>query len=152
MLNILTHLSGFIQEKNAVIQFDNLPTIQANKAQIQQLFQNLIENGIKYNESDEPTLNIYVNRTENNLQIIFEDNGIGIPEAYHEQIFDMFKRLHNNSTYQGTGIGLAICKKIMEVHHGTISVASQESQGSKFILHFPMTLTANQQTKPLQHN
>jgi light-regulated signal transduction histidine kinase (bacteriophytochrome) len=137
ILSIITHLSGFIKEKNAVIQFENLPTIKANKVQIQQLFQNLIENGIKYNESDEPTVNIYISQNDTSLSITFEDNGIGISETYHEQIFDMFKRLHDNTTYQGTGIGLAICKKIMEVHHGKISVTAAENQGSRFMIEFP---------------
>jgi PAS domain S-box-containing protein len=137
ILNILTHLSGYIKEKNAVIQFEKLPTIKANKPQIQQLFQNLIENGIKYNESETPMVNIYAAQNNTSLSITFEDNGIGISETYHDQIFGMFKRLHNSTTYQGTGIGLAICKKIMEVHHGKISVTSAENQGSRFSIEFP---------------
>lgn len=149
VINILTHLSDFIQEKNAVIQFDNLPKIYANKVQIQQLFQNLIENGIKYNEADIPTVDITVTQAEDWFQVVFEDNGIGIPEAYHEQIFEMFKRLHSSTTYQGTGIGLAICRKIMEVHHGTIRVESAANQGSRFIIEFPLTLLEMQKEKDL---
>jgi PAS domain S-box-containing protein len=140
ILSIVTHLSDFIKEKNAIVQFENLPTIKANKVQIQQLFQNLIENGIKYNEHSEPIVNIYLMENDTAFSIIFEDNGIGIPAVYHNQIFDMFKRLHNNSTYQGTGIGLAICKKIMEVHHGKISVTSAENEGSRFRIEFPNEL------------
>ncbi|NJN77558.1 MAG: sensor histidine kinase [Saprospiraceae bacterium] len=71
--------------------------------------------------------------------ITFKDNGIGIPEQFQEQIFDMFKRLHNNTVYQGTGIGLAICKKIMELHDGTIHVKSNKNEGTTFMLEFPIT-------------
>ena len=140
VLNVVNHSQNYIQDKNAVIQLDNLPAIVANKTQIHQLFQNLIENGVKYNESEEPEVKIFAKYTEKNLIIVFEDNGIGIPDTFKEQIFEMFKRLHNNATYQGTGIGLAICKKIVDLHQGEIEVASNESQGSKFTLTFPISI------------
>ncbi|MFK7946343.1 MAG: ATP-binding protein [Saprospiraceae bacterium] len=138
VLNVISHLQNYIQEKNAMVEFDDLPTIVANKTQIHQLFQNLIENGIKYNTSEQPQVKVFSTYTEKHLIITFEDNGIGIPDAFKKQIFDMFKRLHNNTTYQGTGIGLAICEKIVDLHNGQIQVKSDGLQGSKFMITFPI--------------
>jgi light-regulated signal transduction histidine kinase (bacteriophytochrome) len=137
LVDLKNEFSIYILEKNAVINVENLPIINANKTQIHQLFQNLIENGIKYNESPIPTINITTTKENKRLKIAFEDNGIGISEEFHEQIFEMFKRLHNNTIYQGTGIGLAICKKIMEIHEGEIHILANEYDGSTFILEFP---------------
>lgn len=135
---IKNDFSKYISERNAIVNFEELPVINANKSQIYQLFQNIIENGIKYNESDIPTVNITVKQENKRLKIAFEDNGIGISEEFHQQIFEMFKRLHNNTVYEGTGIGLAICKKIMELHNGNIQVAVNEQKGTTFVLDFPM--------------
>lgn len=148
VLNVISHLQNYIQEKQAVIQFEGLPTIAANETQIHQLFQNLIENGIKYNETEQPIVKIHTEYTTEHLRIIFQDNGIGIPEAFREQIFEMFKRLHNSTSYQGTGIGLAICKKIVEIHDGNISVEESESQGSKFIIEFPLSIVKDTVVTP----
>jgi signal transduction histidine kinase len=137
LVDLKNEFSIYILEKNAVINVENLPIINANKTQIHQLFQNLIENGIKYNESPIPTINITTTKENKRLKIVFEDNGIGISEEFHEQIFEMFKRLHNNTIYEGTGIGLAICKKIMEIHEGEIHILANEYDGSTFILEFP---------------
>lgn len=134
---VINNLLEYINENNATINFEDLPTIKVNKVQIKQLFQNLIENGVKYNENENPTINIRMSKSKNVLKITFEDNGIGVSENFHEQIFDMFKRLHNNTVYQGTGIGLAICKKIMELHNGDIKISSNENHGSTFTLEFP---------------
>lgn len=136
--SIKNDATEYILERNAIVNFEQLPVIRANKTQIYQLFQNLIENGIKYNESNIPKVNIKLVEKNDRLKIAFEDNGIGISEEFHEQIFDMFKRLHNNEVYQGTGIGLAICKKIMELHDGNIQVQSNEAKGMTFILDFPI--------------
>ena len=133
----------YILERNATINFEKLPVINANKTQIYQLFQNIIENGIKYNENPVPTINITVTKENERLKIAFNDNGIGISNEFHQQIFEMFKRLHNNTVYQGTGIGLAICKKIMEIHQGDIQVLSNENEGSTFILDFPLVPTTS---------
>lgn len=142
---VINNLSEYINENNATINFEDLPTIKVNKIQIKQLFQNLIENGVKYNENKNPTINIRVNKSKKMLKITFEDNGIGVSENFHEQIFDMFKRLHNNTVYQGTGIGLAICKKIMELHNGNIKISSNENHGSTFTLEFPINQEINQE-------
>jgi light-regulated signal transduction histidine kinase (bacteriophytochrome) len=143
VLSIISHFPDYIQDKNASIEFGILPVITANKIQVHQLFQNLIENGIKYNESDTPSVNIQILETENSLQVTFEDNGIGISEKFHKQIFDIFKRLHNDTTYQGTGIGLAICKKIMDLHNGDIYVESNDGIGSRFVVEFPKESSKN---------
>lgn len=145
VLNIINHLQNYIQEKQATIQFEGLPTILANDTQIHQLFQNLIENGIKYNTSDTPVVTINTEYNKTHVRIVFEDNGIGIPEVFREQIFEMFKRLHNNSSYQGTGIGLAICKKIIDLHNGQIYVEESREKGSKFIVDFPISIIKQQQ-------
>jgi PAS domain S-box-containing protein len=143
IFDLQKELSTYILERNATINFEKLPVINASRAHIYQLFQNIIENGIKYNESPVPMVNITVTKENKRLKIAFEDNGIGISAAFHEQIFEMFKRLHNNTIYQGTGIGLAICKKIMEIHQGDIQVLSNENEGSTFILDFPLVPTTS---------
>ncbi len=140
VLNNINHLSKYIEEKQAMIEFEELPIITVNETQIHQLFQNLIENGIKYNESEQPIVKIYSKQLPDKICIIFEDNGIGISENFQDQIFEMFKRLHNNTSYQGTGIGLAICKKIVTIHGGNIYVEKAIPQGSKFIVELPINL------------
>lgn len=145
--NVINNLQDYIKERNAVIKYENLPIIIANSTQIHQLFQNLIENGIKYNESEQPQVKIYAKQTNHHLIITFEDNGIGIPKEFQKQIFEMFKRLHNNTNYQGTGIGLAICDKIVNLHQGKIQVTSNGVQGSQFIITFPIAITAQKLLK-----
>ncbi len=122
-----------IRSKNAVIQYsDKLPEVYFNKTSIKQLFQNLIVNGIKYNESEQPIVEIGV-EVEGTITMFFvKDNGIGIKEEYHGKIFNMFTRLHNDRKYDGTGIGLAICKKIVESNNGQIRLESEENKGTTF--------------------
>lgn len=124
--------------QNAKIEFERLPIIKAENSQMTQLFQNLIENGIKYNQSEAPQVKIKYKIDNQNHLITIEDNGIGIEEDYHKTIFEMFKRLNNKDQYEGTGIGLAICKKIVERYHGNIWVESESDSGSRFYLRFPM--------------
>lgn len=130
-------LHNTLQEKNAVIETDKLPSIQGNGNQLFLVFKNLIENGIKYNKSEQPTVTIACQQyTEKRVLFIIKDNGIGIPQEYHHQIFDMFKRLHSRMEYDGTGIGLAICKKIISRHQGKIWLESEVGQGSTFFIQF----------------
>ena len=124
-------------DENTSIQKENLPTILAEEGQMTLLFQNLIENGLKYNQSANKIIKITSKKTPNNIQITVKDNGIGIHEKYHEQIFSMFKRLHTNHTYEGTGLGLAICKKIVDRMDGQISVTSEEGKGTSFFIELP---------------
>ena len=95
---------------------------------------NLIENGLKYNNSENPTVNINYEKTETHHKIIVSDNGIGIKKQYHEKIFEMFKRLHNRGAYEGSGIGLAIVKLSVEKLGGTVKIESEEGKGSRFVI------------------
>lgn len=131
-------LSNYISEKNAkIIIANNLPHIDANRSSITSLFQNLLENSIKYNQSDIPTIKISTATNQDFLSIFIDDNGIGIPEEYQDEIFTMFSRLHNQNEYEGSGLGLAICKKIVENLNGEILIKSEPDKGSTFELRFP---------------
>jgi len=132
---IETNLSHYLEEKNATIKYGKLPTIEANQHQMVQLFQNLIENGLKYNNSNRPKVTISVFEENDYLVFKVEDNGIGINAEYHKTIFEIFKRLHNQSEYQGSGVGLAICNKIVSNHGGYIELISVENVGSIFMVH-----------------
>lgn len=107
--------------------------IFGNKTQIYQVFQNLINNGIKYQSPDaSPHIQISMTDTDTHWEISIQDNGIGIAEKYIDQIFEVFKRLHRKDEYPGTGIGLSICKKVVERHGGSIRVKSTPGKGSTF--------------------
>ncbi len=136
-------LAGDIQRKNAKIIVQDLPSIYGHEPQLIQLFQNLIGNALKYNESDCPTITISAEQEDCSMRIILHDNGIGIPEKHLKKIFEPFKRLHGkDSQYAGSGLGLATCQKIVERHGGTIICQSITGQGSTFILTFPSFLAA----------
>jgi PAS domain S-box-containing protein len=129
----LLNLRGAIEESSAVVTHDPLPTLPADEVQLAQLFQNLIGNAIKYQKPGVPR--IHVSATRNGgptWTFSVQDNGLGIDPQYFEKIFGMFQRLHKREEFAGTGIGLAICKKIAERHGGSISVESQPGQGSTF--------------------
>ena len=150
--DVLNEMDGYINEKNANISVENLPSMYVNPVLIRPLFHNLISNSIKYSKTEvSPVIRISSDyefseaETENNghgnnryCRIIFEDNGIGFEQEYSEQIFGMFKRLHGKNQYHGTGIGLAICKKIAEEHNGYISAISKVNEGATFIVSLPM--------------
>ncbi|MFK7945995.1 MAG: tetratricopeptide repeat protein [Saprospiraceae bacterium] len=132
-LIVTQNLHETIEEKQATINCSNLPKINGDKLQIIQLFQNIISNGIKYNTNKIPTISISHQIIDNKVEIAFEDNGIGIAEASQRNIFKMFNRLESHR-FSGTGIGLATCQKIVERHNGTISVESELSEGTTFIV------------------
>ena len=136
---IESNLDTIIKEKSAKIFYTNMPTVMADQMHLELLLQNLVENGLKYNESDQPEVVISCDQKDAYYEFSVMDNGIGISPEYKHQIFQMFKRLHNRSRYQGTGIGLAICKRIIEKHKGTIWVESQEGEGAAFKFTLPMT-------------
>ncbi|MGE5681569.1 MAG: PAS domain S-box protein [Bacillota bacterium] len=121
-----------IEQTNAFINFSGLPVVRADKLQIYQLFLNLIGNALKFCHGRTPVVTIKAERKENCWLFSVQDNGIGIEEEYFEKIFIMFQRLHTRDKYPGTGIGLTICKKIVEQHHGSIWVESEEGKGSRF--------------------
>lgn len=136
---ILRVLDEEIKKKNATIKVSALPVISANKTLMSQLFFNLLSNALKY-RSDKP-LEIEIGFAEEADKHVFcvKDNGIGINPKFFEKIFVIFQRLHNKAEHTGTGIGLAICKKIVEIHNGSIWVESEEGNGSTFYFSIPKT-------------
>lgn len=127
-----------IGENKGTITYDKLPTVQGNKTQLSQLFQNLINNGLKYQHTDrQPNVQISVDDAEEYWQFSVIDNGIGIEERHLKKIFDVFQRLHCKNQFAGTGIGLSICKKVVKRHGGTIWATSQKGIGSKFYFTLP---------------
>ncbi len=123
-----------IRETDAQVEIHNLPKVNANKTQMFQLFQNLVGNALKYRGKEKPSIEITCKEMESLYLFSVEDNGIGIDAAYYEKIFQLFQRLHSKGSYSGTGIGLAICKKIVERHGGSIWVESYKGEGSCFYL------------------
>lgn len=148
---LLEDFELIIQEKNATVKVDELCTIVANKGQVRQVFQNIISNSLKFSNRNLPPM-IYIRssrHTEKSFDspvqndgpfciISIKDNGIGFDEKYLAQIFALFERLHTKDSYEGTGIGLAITKKIMDKHNGLVSARSHAGQGAEFLLLFPM--------------
>ena len=133
----IANLSVAIEENHTIITNDELPTVRVDATQLVQLFQNLLSNGIKFRGNNTPF--VHVSFTENSDEWVFsvKDNGIGIAPAYYERIFVIFRRLQTKAEYPGTGIGLAICKKIVERHGGKISVESELGKGSTFYFTIP---------------
>ncbi len=127
-----------IKENNAQIIVANLPTVSANYLNMIQLVQNLISNAIKFRKKEEaPIIEVGVQEDEHNHIFTIADNGIGIDEEYKNKVFAIFQRLHNRGEYEGTGIGLAICKKIVERHKGRIWFTSKPNRGTKFYFTLP---------------
>ncbi len=126
------NLASSIKENSVVIKSSPLPEVLGDFPQLTQLFQNLISNAIKFNRETPPEIVINTKEQGEFWAISVADNGIGIDLKYQQLIFDIFQRLHNQDEYEGTGIGLAICKKVIDRHGGTISVDSQPGKGSTF--------------------
>jgi len=135
-------LTAFIQSKQAEILIpDRLPEVIGNKEKISSIFKNLIANGIKFNKSKKIRIIITINNDHNfdpdKIGFCIEDNGIGIEKEYQEKIFELFQRLHSQDTYEGTGAGLAIVKKILEKYGCDITVESEIGKGSRFYFTLP---------------
>jgi PAS domain S-box-containing protein len=128
----LANLKMVIDENKATVTHDPLPAIVADPSQMVQLFQNLIGNGIKFHRDEQPRVHVSARRAGSEWIFSIEDNGIGIQPEFKDRIFVIFQRLHSKQAYAGTGIGLAICKKIVERHGGRIWVESIPGQGSTF--------------------
>jgi PAS domain S-box-containing protein len=128
---VLLNLHVSIEKSAASIRWRDLPTVQADEVRMVQLFQNLISNAIKYRREDAPSIEITAQPCDKQWLFAVQDNGLGIPSEYAEQVFGVFKRLHGNA-YPGTGIGLAICQRIVETYGGRIWVESAPGQGSRF--------------------
>ncbi|MBI4458993.1 MAG: PAS domain S-box protein, partial [Acidobacteria bacterium] len=133
----LLSLEAAVRESGAVVTHDPLPTVMANRGQLVQLLQNLIGNAIKFRRSEAPRVHLSSLRTRTEWHFSVSDNGIGIHPEQRERIFVIFQRLHDRIEYPGTGIGLALCKKIVERHGGRIWVESAPSQGSVFFFTLP---------------
>jgi PAS domain S-box-containing protein len=134
----LSNLQITIEDTKAEITHDPLPTIMGDKVQMVQLFQNLISNAIKFkNNENNPRVHISAKQKEKEWIISVKDNGIGIDPQYAERIFIIFQRLHNREDYPGTGIGLAVCRKIVERHGGKIWVESEKGKGATFYFTIP---------------
>lgn len=141
---ILGHALGNIEvaigESGAKITHDPMPPIYADPHQIQRVFQNLVANSIKFSSKDKniPVIHIGVDKKNDFYEFYVKDNGIGIDSKYFERIFIIFQRLHNDAVYPGHGVGLAICKKIVERHGGTMRIVSAPGKGSTFYFTIPV--------------
>jgi len=133
----IANLRVAIEEGEAVITHDPLPSLIADDSQIVQLFQNLLGNAIKFHGKEPPRIHVSAKQEGNEWVFSFRDNGIGIAPEYFDRIFVIFQRLHGREEYPGTGTGLAICKKIVERHGGRIWVESEPSKGSTFYFAIP---------------
>ncbi len=154
---VLGDMDATVTDKRAKISVDKLPSLYVNPTLIRPLFYNLIHNALKYSKTNvEPTIRIYSEsdapsngsvsgESKKYCRIYVEDNGIGFDQKYAEQIFEMFKRLHHHDEYEGTGIGLAFCKKIVEQHEGFISARSSLDKGATFIVSLPTIPSAKKQ-------
>jgi PAS domain S-box-containing protein len=142
---VVSDLAAAIQDSGASVTRDDLPILRGDPTQLRQLFQNLIANGIKFRRPDEPP-RVHVSAAEEHSSWTFSvsDNGIGIEPQYQERIFALFQRLHTRAEYPGTGIGLAICKKIIERHGGQIHVASTPGRGTTFRFMLPVVSEGTQ--------
>ncbi len=153
---LLVEMEDEVKEKKATILIDPIPPLYVSSRLMHPLFQNLITNALKYRKKNvDPVIKIrseislaISDRDSKNLvnkycRIFVEDNGIGFDQKYSEEIFGMFKRLHNNGEFEGTGVGLALCKKITELHHGFISARSKVNEGSTFIISLPLKQEAS---------
>lgn len=133
----LGNLRTRISESGAIITHDPLPTVLADNTQLMQLFQNLIANAIKFRSEKSPEIHIGASRQEDGWLLSVRDNGIGLEQQFSDRIFIIFQRLHTRDEYPGTGMGLAICKKIVECHRGRIWVESELGEGATFYMTIP---------------
>jgi len=155
---VVSDLDEYINHHSGMVEISELPCIHADQTQMRQLFQNLIANGIKFHRTNVPPI-VTISSERSQLppvdsdgvhvpacRIVVQDNGIGFDEKYQERIFQVFQRLHGREAYEGTGVGLAICRKIAERHGGTIIATSRVGEGSTFIV----TLPIHQSTKEMR--
>ncbi|MFZ6009260.1 MAG: sensor histidine kinase, partial [Bacteroidota bacterium] len=149
---VVTEMDEELKKRNAQIEIEELPVLPVNPGLMKPLFHNLINNALKYSKKDVAPMIRISSETNFNIngknpkelvnrkycRILVKDNGIGFDQKYAEEIFGMFKRLHRNTEFEGTGIGLALCKKIVEQHNGYISARSKIDEGSTFIVSLPL--------------
>jgi light-regulated signal transduction histidine kinase (bacteriophytochrome) len=133
----LNNLKVAIDENGALVTHDSLPTVMADSPQLVELFQNLVGNAIKFRGAEPPRVHVSAGRNGNGWTFSVRDNGIGIAPEYAKRIFIIFQRLHSREMYAGTGIGLAICQRIVERHGGHIWVESEVGKGATFYFTLP---------------
>lgn len=138
--SVIDSLHYEITRKNARVEYDNLPHVYGDPASLRQLFQNLIDNALKFNNSEIPVVKIYCEAKTDYWQFSVEDNGIGIPEEKFEEVFKPLVKIHSNEVYEGVGIGLATCARVIGRHNGNISLSSTPGKGTKFVFTVPMEL------------
>ncbi|MGY6523268.1 MAG: sensor histidine kinase [Mongoliitalea sp.] len=134
---LLVTFDSLINEHDASISIQSLPEIIGDSILLKKLFQNLIENALKYRSEDRPMIAIYYEETPELYTLFVKDNGIGFDMIYASEVFDFMKRLNTNKSIEGTGIGLASCKRIVEIHGGEIGVLSEPGKGSTFFFTLP---------------
>lgn len=151
LTNVMYDFELLLEEKNAIIRAGNLPVIKASPVQMKQLFYNMVSNALKFSHTNrrpeitvtsrillnEEVEKFNLNTDLRYFDICFSDNGIGFDKTYEKQIFQLFKRLHTKEKYSGTGIGLALCNKIVQLHHGCMYASSEEGSGSSFHIILP---------------
>ena len=143
---VLFSLKVRLEEQGAVVERGCLPTVMADRRQLAQLMQNLISNAMKFQaKGAKPVVHISSELQDGGWLVRVKDNGIGIEQDYQEKIFVIFQRLHARDEYEGTGVGLAVCKKIVERHGGSIWVESQPNQGATFLFTLPDVQTSSSQ-------
>lgn len=135
--NVLANLSLAVEDSGAAVKVERLPTVEGDESQLTQLFQNLLENAIKFKSEKSPEIIVLAERRGEEWVFSVKDNGIGIDPKFHDRLFVIFQRLHAGGKYPGTGIGLAICKRIVERHSGRIWVESEIGKGSTFRFTIP---------------
>jgi len=140
MNHVLMNLKIAIEESQTKVTYNCTPNLVGDQGQIERLFQNLISNAVKFCGKRSPVIHVEIKKNENEFQISIQDNGIGIKPKDCDRIFGIFQRLHTREEYAGTGIGLAVCKKIVERHHGTIWVESELNKGTTF--HFTLPINS----------
>lgn len=136
LTDVLTNLHSAIEESSAEVTWQQMPTVMGHRAQLVQLFQNLIGNAIKFHNQKPPRIHIAAQQEGSDWVFSVRDNGIGIEPQYYNKIFEVFQRLHVGSRYPGNGMGLAICRRVVHQHRGRIGVESEPGQGSTF--HFTL--------------
>jgi light-regulated signal transduction histidine kinase (bacteriophytochrome) len=151
LATVLEDLEISIAESNAVIEVTApLPKILGDRSQLGQLLQNLISNALKFHRPGEsPRITIATTTSPQGHRIEVRDQGIGFEPKYAERIFGIFQRLHGRNEYEGTGVGLAICRKIVELHHGTITAVSQPGAGATFRVELPPTQPQSSPSCPI---
>jgi light-regulated signal transduction histidine kinase (bacteriophytochrome) len=137
-MNVISDLETMVENSQAIIHIGEMPSINLYETEISQLFQNLISNAIKFqNKNNRPEIEITSKKVNDKWQFSVKDNGIGISPAHFGKIFEIFQRLNNSADFNGNGIGLANCKKIVELHQGEIWVESTPGKGTTFNFTIP---------------